>query len=152
MRDAYGGIMNIVLLVTFFLIVEGVLGLIVGYTKAFKMKNIVISTVEEYEASGCFNDGEDTACISRIKERASRIGYRPTSLNCSEKENLDNIDNLLCYKPLKVKTDNYSGNRPTSYRITTQVDITFPLIDKVLGFNFFQISGDTRVIEHQVGK
>ena len=52
MRDAYGGIMNIVLLVTFFLIVEGVLGLIVGYTKAFKMKNIVISTVEEYEASG----------------------------------------------------------------------------------------------------
>ena len=56
MRDAYGGIMNIVLLVTFFLIVEGVLGLIVGYTKAFKMKNIVISTVEEYEASGCFND------------------------------------------------------------------------------------------------
>lgn len=151
MKDAYGGILNIVFIVAFFLIVEGVLGLIVGYTKAFKMKNIVISTIEEYEASGCFESGGDTACVSKIKERAGRIGYSPTKLNCSVSDSLENVDNLFCWQAIPVSgSKSFSGNRPTSYRVTTQVDITFPLIDKVLGFKFFQISGDTDVIEHQV--
>lgn len=148
MRDAYGGIMNIVFLVVFFVLVEGILGFIVGYTKAFKAKNLIISTIEEYEASGCFDSG-DTACISKIKERAELIGYRPTDLNCAKEGGVGNVEDLFCWKEVNVNKTHYKGTKPSSYRITTQVDITFPLIDKVLKFSFFQISGDTRVIEHQ---
>ncbi len=148
MKDAYGGILNIVFLVIFFLLVEGILGFIVGYTKAFKAKNLIISTIEEYEASGCF-ESKDTACISKIKERAGKIGYRPTNLNCAKKAGVGNVEDLFCWEEVKVKKDYFSGNKPSSYHITTQVDITFPLIDKVLGFSFFQISGDTKIIEHQ---
>ena len=56
MRDGFGGILNIVFIVIFLLIVEGVLGLVVNYTKAFKMKNNVISMIEQYEAAGCFEN------------------------------------------------------------------------------------------------
>ena len=45
--------MNIVLIAFFLIIVEGILGLAVNYSKAFKMKNLVISTFEKYEAAGC---------------------------------------------------------------------------------------------------
>lgn len=150
MKDAYGGILNIVFLVVFFLIVEGVLGLIVNYTKAFKMKNNVISTIEQYEGSGCFKNGGDTACVSKITERAKRIGYHPTSLNCPNK--YENINGLFCYRKTVIKnakSKKLTGNKPSTYRIITQVDINFPLIDKVLGFNFFQVSGDTEIVEHQ---
>ena len=55
MRDAFGGIVNIVLVAIFLVIVSGILGLVVNYTKAFRMKNTVISAIEQYEgADGCF--------------------------------------------------------------------------------------------------
>ena len=55
MKDAFGGIVNIVLVAIFLVIISGILGLVVNYTKAFRMKNVVISTIEQYEgASGCF--------------------------------------------------------------------------------------------------
>ena len=49
MKEAYGGIFNIVFIVIFLVIAIGVLGLTFSYTKAFKMKNAVVGAMEEYE-------------------------------------------------------------------------------------------------------
>ena len=46
MKDAFGGILNLVLIVVFLLLIEGILGLVVNYSKAFRMKNTVISAIE----------------------------------------------------------------------------------------------------------
>ena len=66
MRDAFGGIVNIVLVAIFLVIVSGILGLVVNYTKAFRMKNAVISTIEQYEgADSCFTENGNNFKLSR---------------------------------------------------------------------------------------
>ena len=55
MKDAFGGILNLVLIVVFLLLIEGILGLVVNYSKAFRMKNTVISAIERFRGYGCFS-------------------------------------------------------------------------------------------------
>ena len=87
MRDAFGGIVNIVFVAIFLLIISGILGLIVNYTKAFRMKNTVISAIEQYEgAKGCFSDQAtgETGCRDKILKGAEAIGYHPPTIICSK--------------------------------------------------------------------
>lgn len=149
MQEAFGGILNIVLVVVFLLIVEGVLGFTVSYTKAFKMKNSVISAIEEYESSGCFDN--NSACHDRILSSAKKYGYSPTRLSCPRGFSLaySSGESFFCYRPNNTDSDSYS-NRGKSYHIITQVDIKIPVINNIMGFSLFQVSGDTRVVERQV--
>ena len=143
MKDAFGGVINMVFVSLFLLIVIGILGLVVSYTKAFKMKNLIISHIENYEASGCFEP--DTACMNKIKASAEGIGYG-SRINCPE--DFGKIDGLFCYKEIiSTNTHNHVSSRPTSYRIITQVDLDLPIISSIFSINFFQVVGDTRVIE-----
>lgn len=143
MKDAFGGIINMVFIALFLLIMIGILGLVVSYTKAFKMKNIIITHIENYEASGCFD--EDTACMNKIKASAEGIGYG-SRIRCPE--DYGKIDGLFCYKEIiSTNTENHVSSRPTSYRIITQVDLDLPIISSIFSINFFQVVGDTRVIE-----
>lgn len=140
MKDAYGGIVNLVFIIIFLVIVIGVLGLTVSYTKAFKMKDRVISVIEEYEGSGCEIDG--SACMNKIEKEAKAIAYSPPSLNC---HGMNVGNDLFCYSVQK-----FDGNKKAIFTVVTQVDISFPIIDKIMGFRFFQVSGDTKTIELQV--
>ena len=143
MKDAFGGVINMVFVSLFLLIMIGILGLVVSYTKAFKMKNLIISHIENYEASGCFEP--DTACMNKIKASAEGIGYG-SRIRCPEGYGL--IDGLFCYKPiLSTNTGNHISANPVSYRIITQVDLDLPIISSIFSINFFQVVGDTRVIE-----
>ena len=143
MKDAFGGIINIVFIALFLLIMIGVLGLVVSYTKAFKMKNIIISHIENFEASGCFE--EDTACMKKIKASAEGIGYG-SRITCPS--DFTKIDGLFCYKEMvSSNTKNHVSNKPISYRIITQVDLDLPIIGSIFSINFFQVVGDTKVIE-----
>lgn len=150
MKDAFGGILNIVLIALFLIIVEGILGFVVNYTKAFKMKNSVISAIEQYEAVGCVNtDKANTACRNKIIESAKSIGYSPANLRCPS--GYTKIDGLFCVNEGEISRnknkDWYSSSKPTTYRVVTQVDVNIPIINKIMGLSFFQVSGDTRVIE-----
>lgn len=145
MKEAYGGIVSFVFLVVFLVIVMSVLGLTVSYTKAFRMKDKIISTIEEYEGSGCrpeINSSEsyDSACRERIADAAKELGYNPTSLNCNGLEKARG--DLYCYE-----VTNVTGTNKIIFKIVTQVDISFPIIDKIMGFRFFQVSGETMPIE-----
>ena len=143
MKDAFGGIINMVFVALFLVIMIGILGLVVSYTKAFKMKNIIITHIENYEASGCFT--ADTACMNKIKASAEGIGYG-SRITCPA--DFIKIDGLFCYKEMiSTKTENHISDRPISYRIITQVDLDLPIISSIFSINFFQVIGDTRVIE-----
>lgn len=141
MKDAFGGIVNIVLVAIFLVIISGILGLVVNYTKAFRMKNVVISTIEQYEgASGCFD--ENGGCAQRIIEKSKTFGYHPTELAGSCRRNgYESAYDLFCYK----RSDSDSGNKYV-FTIVTQVDIDIPIINKILGLSIFQVHGDTRTI------
>lgn len=153
MQDAFGGILNIFLIAVFLIVVEGILAVTVSYTKAFKMKNYVIASIEQYEGSGCFpatGDGAttetNTACMQRIRNYAKHIAYSPANLQCWDDYN--NADGLFCYGEVKddgsLKDANTAVNK--YYRVITQVDISFPLVNRIMGLRFFQVSGDTRLI------
>ena len=140
MKDAFGGILNLVLITLFLLIVSGILAMTVNYTKAFKMKNIVISAIEQYEGYGCFDTSGDTACTDKIKEGAKGIGYHPVDVNCN---GLNPAGEYFCYEQKD------STNNKTYYTIVTQVDINIPIVNKIMGLSFFQVHGDTRYINNK---
>ena len=142
MKDAFGGILNLVLIVVFLVIVEGILGLVVNYSKAFRMKNVVISAIERYEGYGCFSSEATgrTDCRTMIDNGAKSIGYFPNeNLNCSTGYNRG--DNYFCYRRFDSGSSNYYY-----YTIVTQIDINIPIINKIVGLDFFQVHGDTRMI------
>jgi len=139
-RDAFGGVVNVILIAIFLVIVEGILGLVVNYSKAFRMKNTVISTIERYEGLGCFSSN-DSDCRNKIRESARSIGYSPPgTLTCPS--DYVQIDSLYCCK----SSDSTSGNSYI-YSVVTQVDINIPIINKIMGLSFFQVHGDTRVVK-----
>ena len=142
MKDAFGGILNIAFIAIFLMLVSGILGLVVNYTKAFKMKNIVISTIEQYEgASGCFSN-EDSGCRGKMMSEAKNIGYNPSSLQCPTTKGYVKSNDLFCYK--RIESD--SGKNYV-YSIITQVDINIPIINNIMGLSIFQVHGDTRAIK-----
>ena len=136
MKDAFGGLMNVLFISIFLVIIIGILSLVVNYTKAFRMKNTVISYFERYEAGG--NCQKNTECFQKIVEQAKSIGYsQKNPLHC--KADFVNVENYFCYK----RADNKVG----VYIIETQVDINLPIINKIAGFSFLKVTGETRVIQ-----
>lgn len=150
MQEAFGGIMNIFLIAIFLAIVEAILAFAVCYTKTFRMKNYVISAVEQYEGIGCSGGGITggmTACRQRIQNYARNLKYSPADLQCHG-DGAVNIDGLYCIR--EIQRD--SGRNSIQYRVTTQVDIDLPIINKIMGLEFFQVSGDTRSLRIDVGE
>lgn len=141
MREAYSGIVNIFFIAVFLVIVSGILAFIVTYTKAFKMKNIVISTVEQYEGSGCTSDS--SSCFARIEERAKNIKFSPSdTLTCPS--NYTEVGGLYCIvEPDAKNVDGTSKH----YNIIVKINFYFPILSKFFGFNVFQVSGDTESID-----
>ena len=139
MKDAFGGVLSIVLIAVFLVIVSGILGLVVNYSKAFRMKNFIITAIEQYDgAKGCFGNGTGSSkCESRIKEYATQLGYYPdaSALNCPK--GYSKALDLYCY---------YENTEERSYTIVTQVDINIPIINQIAGISIFQVHGDTRSV------
>ena len=87
----------------------------------------------------------NSECRERIREKAGEIGYRPVSLNCSGTD-LYAVDGIYCYSMTKKSTNQ------AVFRVITQVDMNFPIIEKIMGFRFFQVAGDTKTVELQFGE
>ena len=160
MKEAYGGILNIVFVVVFLVIVEGIFALIVSYTKAFKMKNSIISVIERYEGSGCSPElnsstTSESACRKAILQSAERLAYSPSSLACSNSLTLAEYNGrpLYCYsvtsKTIKRKLSNgrIVTKKGKVYKVVTHVDINLPIINRITGISIFEVSGDTKIIQ-----
>ena len=142
MKDAFGGILSIVLIAVFLVIVSGILGLVVNYSKAFRMKNYIITTIEQYDgASGCFGKGTGSSkCETNIRNYASQLGYHPdpSALRCPN--NYSKAFDMYCY---------YEDPENYSYTVITQVDINIPIINQIAGLSIFQVHGDTRSVANR---
>ncbi len=145
MRDAVGGVVNLVIIVVFLVIVSGYLAFNVNYTKAFRVKNKIISTIEEYEGNI-----DNRAVEEQIKQYMIDIGYSTAfDMNCEAKGMIAGPGGGWCYK--QVYSNNNGGedegNRRVYYKVLTQIQIDMPIIRNVLpNLNVFQITGDTKAI------
>ena len=172
MRDAIGGSVNLVIIVVFMLLVSGYLAFNINYTKAFKVKNKIISAYEEYDGK-C--DTSNTSCGKQIKKYMKEIGYnvRPMNKSDIDKYYADNVagagvtsactnvstavtgtsycsvcpDGDYCAIRVLDKKVVTGGHEEyyVYYKIVTRVTMDIPIINKVMsGFTFFQVSGDTK--------
>ena len=155
MRDAYGGIVNLSMIVVFLLLVCGYLAFNVNYTKAFRVKNYIITAFEQYEGN-CDNDSD--ACVQKISDYIAQIGYSAPDfdLNSVGYEGCDEPGSCGCQRGYCYKKYTVSGNGDDSisendtqvyYRITTQINVDIPIINKIMpNLKIFQVSGNTKLI------
>ena len=140
MRDAFGGAVNVLFIAIFIAIVNGYLSFTANYNKAFRIKNRIISLIEQNEGY----DSSDEDLKKRITGEMSKIGYSASGLE---------IDNYDCVKEygycVKVETapGNSSELEKKQYTVVAVVNVDIPVFKKLLPkMKFFQVSGTTKAI------
>ena len=68
MRDAIGGLVSINIIIFFLFLVNGYLALSVNYTKATRMKNYIVKTIEAYEGHTTGGDGSTHDAIVKYAQ------------------------------------------------------------------------------------
>ena len=148
MRDAMGGTVALVIISVFIVIALGYMAFNVNYTKAFRMKNKIISVYEDFDGK-CENNSE---CETIIKNYANTLGYfTGDSFNCGDYTK--SSSDLYCYT--RIDTENTIGGNATVeddkryyYKIITKINIEIPIINNVLDLKAFYITGDTRLFKN----
>lgn len=153
MRDALGGTVNIAIIVVFIVFALGYLAYNVNYTKAFRMKDKIITVYEKYKGV-CPND----TCGKEIDDYAKSIGYQPDNFDCLGDENTG-INGLYCIKGIKVNDIDDMKTR-CYYHVVTRISISIPILENILniegtdpdnpgrrGISAFFVTGDTKTIE-----
>ncbi len=144
MRDAMGGIFNIAFLAVFITVISGYLAFSVSYNKAFKVKNKIISVLEQYQHNS--RDAQE-----KINDYIDKIGYNTTT-DTSKVEKVRNDDAWSCCKGYCVKwnydeTGSEAGIPKGYYSVITFVKVDIPIFNKFLPYlSFFQTTGDTMTI------
>lgn len=152
MRDALGGLVNIAIIVVFLVIVSGYLAFNVNYTKAFRVKNKIISTIENMEGLQDFNDPTK----SQVKAFENSIGY---DVSIPKSASLPTVPigeskwqkhkEYGCY--IREVTDETGASDATQkkyYEVITFVTVDIPIIKKIMPqFPFFQVKGATKSIK-----
>ena len=164
MNEGVGSTSTIVIIMVFIAIVSAYMAYNVNYTKAFRMKNKIISLYEEYDGE-CLNtpvNGETETCQQKIRTYAKQIGYTSATLNCDDNplrpdhnvESTRRYDVGYCeYKvnAINVKSSDPSvvdeGQEMYYYRILTRIDIQIPIIQNVFQLRILNITGDTKLFE-----
>lgn len=143
MRDAFGGIVNLAMIVVFLVLVSGYLAFNVNYTKAFRVKNYVITSLEQYEG----NCQQESACADKISNYIKSIGYNAPDLKV---DGYTCVKEGYCYQkfPATNETGAYSeDSKKVYFRVVTQINIDIPIINKILPtMKIFQVSGATKLI------
>ena len=148
MRDAFGGVANLVIIVVFLVLVSGYLAFNVNYTKAFRVKNKIISTFEQYE--GQCSISATNKCHTEILEYMNSLGYDAPNFDLTDDGYT--CGNGYCYKQIDITTDSSTSTttdtkRKAYFKIVTQINIDIPIINKIMpGLKIFQVSGDTKPI------
>lgn len=139
MRDAFGGLVNLAIIVVFMVIVSGYLAFNVNYTKAFKAKNKIIDYYEQY--TGNCNEGSE--CYNEISSYLSEIGYKK-DIRFSNTEGYECKNGYCVQKHSSSKQNGRETIQTEYYEVKTYIIIDIPIINKIMPqFDYFTISGAT---------
>ena len=148
MRDAFGGIANLAIIIVFLTLVSGYLALNVNYTKAFRVKNKIISTIEEYEGNCKIESTNE--CHLKIQDYMNSLGYNAPYLDIKNEEGWDcGTGAGYCIKEVPVNdisVGNADDTKKRSYfKVVTQINIDIPIVNRILP-KIFEVRGDTKTI------
>lgn len=156
MRDAIGGLVSVVIIIAFIVVISSYLAFNVNYTKAFRVKNKVITVLEQYEGSCNIYNNSDK-CRKLIREYIDSIGYTAvTPLGSGFVEGGSDCKTAYCcqdgYCIKQYIKDPEPGavdsGRKQYWEVRTFVSVDMPIVRNVItSFEFFQIKGDTKTFE-----
>lgn len=143
MKDAIGGIFNLSLLMVFILLVSGFISLAINYTKAYRVKNNVLTNLEKYEGNTNY-----TEMLERTNKLAKSVGYRASNKSITTAESKGytcpkyNGETIgWCYKKGETLNEKFTIN------IVVFVNINIPVINQIFSnFEFFWMGGTTSQI------
>lgn len=142
MSDALGGTVNIAIIMFFITIAGGIMAFNINYTKAFRVKNKIITTLEQYEG----NCEENSDCAKEISAYISSLGYSTQAPKLSDYECRNEG---YCIKRVEQTSNNkYDTSTKVYFNVVTQINIDIPIINNLLpNLDVFQVSGNTKLIE-----
>ena len=158
MNESVGSSVTLLWIVIFIAVICGYMAYNVNYTKAFRMKNKVIDSINKY-GDDCVNPARSNKCYSELVAYAKEIGYSPAKIKSCPK----NSATVSSYGTSPRKVGNYlcaykygsggeigfkkSTKDPHYYVITTWIDIDIPLVQNTfVGYKVLSVSGSTKTI------
>lgn len=149
MRDGIGSVVMITIIIVFIVAASSYLAFNVNYTKAFRMKNKIISIYEDYDGV-C----DPANCEKEIEAYARDLGYLPANLDCNDYEARPaSGKTLYCVKRVTVDTASLNAADKVIkdkigthyFKIVTRINIEIPIFDNIFGSRFLYINGDTMI-------
>jgi len=148
MREAIGGSVILNIALVFIVLINGYLAVSVQYTKAFRVKNQIVSYIEQYEG---FSDlAED-----RIADYIGRVMYDPgIAVTCppvaGEGGSVNVPTNPSTYCVVRMPGPGIGAGNASVYRVTTFLTIQLPfvgnLMETVTGLPGIPIRGETKLV------
>lgn len=155
MSDSTGGAVVLTIISILIAIILSYLAFNINYTKAFRMKDYIITQYDEYNGD-CKTNSD---CINAIKAYADSLGYRPARFLCSDDGEL--VEHLYCeYEHVKVsEAASHSAYKDvkdkTYYVIETKIDLKIPVVENGLRtkdgstIGVFKVTGNTKAYEKE---
>ncbi len=145
MKEAIGGVFTIQIILFFIILVNGYLAFSVNYTKAFRVKNEILSLIEQHE--GLTEDAKTSIhnYLNRVNYRIPDSYFRVLQRDgyyCETGEG-------YCVKVFAALADSginqtYKGSY---YSVVTFVNVDIPIINKILPLTgILQVKGETKMI------
>lgn len=145
MRDAVGGVVPLFVVLFFIVVASGYMAYNVNYTKAFRMKDKVISLIEQH------NGINDHSFESDVVSYADSIGYSTSDrISCNATEGEENYHDLFCYKKIDHQARCLDGSTSAYYSIKTKINLDIPFVNGILvSLRTFYVYGDTTLIHEK---
>lgn len=141
MRAAMGGILNFVILAVFITILGSFLFFNINYMKAYKVKNKVITSFEQFEGESCVYSND---CKNQILDYEAKIGYKVKNMTPKNEGEICPSNLGFCYTCVPANTD-YEKSEKCDIRTESSLD--FPFMRDIMGGNgIFQVHGETKTI------
>lgn len=146
MKDAISGVFTIQFILVFIVIVSSYLAFTVTYSHAVRMKNHVVTIIEQFEG---ITNPEVCARIDAIAEQAGYgQGNRFSNISCPEGQEQLNCPRTsgICVGSSSLVRGEHNLDR-VEYHVTTFISTDLPFLNRILPtLGIFQSSGTTRTI------
>ena len=139
MNQAVGNTAIVNVVVIFIIIISGLFVSSLSYSKAYKVKNVIINAIEEH-------NGYDDAAKSQIEKTLTEMGYRVNkngSQKCPEPNvEAEQIDKLNTSSSHRYCVWRITETRGTYYMATAYVYFDIPILAETLEY---PVSGHTKI-------
>ena len=145
MREAIGNSFVLNFIITFFVIFMFIFVGAIAYTKAFKVKNRIVDTIENYDGNIVNSNGLNSNVKSEIDDELGKMAYRISDKHdCNnsrfnDRTNMKKIETQSDYRYCIYETETEKGKY---YSVVAYVYFEIPIINVKLEFPIY---GETRI-------